>query len=206
MICPKCKKENDKLETICVNCGEPLTPGFQMCPVCGKVLKEGDKVCPRCNSNIYELSKSVSIKKKETKTPMYVGKVSFSFLIILAVLISMILTFIYLVNHLENVVVELACGILSAVILLINLLLRIFMNTTNDVEVLEKRVNAFKTFFISLITAYIFMGVITVMPLFLKMNHLTVFEIVLFVVYFVVLIIVSIFTPIFYRKSKVRSR
>ena len=39
MNCPHCGCQNDNFQTICMSCGEPLTPGLFSCPICGKVLK-----------------------------------------------------------------------------------------------------------------------------------------------------------------------
>lgn len=59
ILCPKCKKENDKGLKFCSECGSPLT---NECPECGASVALGQKFCPECGS-------SMEAKKEEKSCP-----------------------------------------------------------------------------------------------------------------------------------------
>jgi len=211
MICPKCGKENDNLQTVCVYCGEPLTPGFIMCSVCGKVLKEGDAICPRCHSKVYEMDKSLKEKRQnQTRTPMYLGKVPGSFIVSLFILVSTsILLGLYIhmyMGTLDQRVFPIIGISMSIGLSLITFMCRVLLNTTRSIDKLDSRVNGLKNWVVSEVTTYILLGVFIYLPMLVDKTSFNIYEIALFVVYSLTLLIIVIFTPIFFIKARVRSR
>ena len=96
MICPKCKTDNDSGQSVCLNCGEVLTPGFIMCPECGKVLKEGEEICPRCSKPVFERIVVKENKVEHTAyTPRYIVRAPFSFPSVLAIMLFMIYSLVF---------------------------------------------------------------------------------------------------------------
>lgn len=59
VLCPNCKKENEKGLKFCSGCGTPLA---NKCPSCGASVALGQKFCPECGS-------SMEVKKEEKTCP-----------------------------------------------------------------------------------------------------------------------------------------
>lgn len=162
MICPRCKKENDNYQTVCLFCGEPLTPGFVMCPTCGKVLREGDAICPRCKSNV--LNKTTNMQNV-TLTPMYVAKNPFIIEICLMMMVSLgYYSTIYLIYMLReatagNAYAEINATFLSFfasfLVVTATLIFGLTINTAKNLKVLEKRFTALKGMVVASLTVFL---------------------------------------------------
>ncbi|MCR5741106.1 MAG: zinc ribbon domain-containing protein [Gammaproteobacteria bacterium] len=209
MICLKCGKENDNLQTVCSNCGEPLSVEFFSCPVCGKVLKRNDKVCPRCHTNIYEREETLS-KKKVITTPKFVAKAPFSLPINIFLTIGSV-TFLvsYLVLYygsLTRTAFNIVGLSISLFFSLLALLTRLFLNKNADTEKLEKRIGFLKSITCVAAVSSVYVFLFVVFPsYFLFKDNGTYFN-VYFIIYIVFLALALLLLPIFMTKTKIRTR
>lgn len=225
MICPKCGMANDNFQTVCINCGEPLTPGYMMCPECGKVIKEGSKICPRCKSAIFEKVNVVENKVEHTAiTPKYVIKAPLSFPSILAIMLFMfyslgynIVTFIVRIESeygdigiLRIIYLLFTTEIRPIVLTLLSILAfatflsRITANRLKEKEKLEERLVQLKCLLLADVTSFFTYFLVSFWPTMFKVNT---------PVYYVggsigifILIIAILSLPLFYKKARVRTR
>ena len=218
MICPKCKKENDNFQTVCVYCGEPLTPGFVMCPVCGKVLKEGDAVCPRCHSKVYEKNPTINDKRQNsTRTPMYKALVPLSFTInLLILMVSILIVASYGIvafthGYFSNVsgVMMFAGYIIFFAFSLFTFINRVLINATKNVDKLEKKIISLKELLFADYAVYVFIFIFYFIPqmyTMIRLSNYGILDILYYSFALFTLIFATIFMPIFRKKARVRSR
>lgn len=210
MICPKCGKENDNFQTVCLYCGEPLTPGFIMCPECGKVLREGDAICPRCRAKIYKSNESFEERRKNsTRTPMFVAKVPLSLIISILLLIPaiffLVVYIITMVNGRGFITTIIGVGLGTAVALL-TFIYRLFVNTIKNVDKLENRVSAVKALIVADVVQSVLVFIFAILPVYLKSGGPGIVDITIVSVYGVCFILSVIMLPFFLSGARVRSR
>lgn len=213
MNCPHCGTENDNFQTICMSCGEPLTPGLFSCPICGKVLKVEDTVCPRCKTKIYE---HVSNEEKEaTKwlfgtTPKFIGSApaAFAINIVLFILqLSFMVTYIVLnygnIHNLSFNIVGLSIALLIA---FISLMTRGMLNTTGDPDKLEKRLSLIKATTATSIISDLYVFLFVILPEYLTNTKFVTYFKIYFLFYIVATTLCFALVPILFKKARIRTR
>lgn len=213
MICPKCGKENDSFRTVCVYCGEPLTPGFVMCPVCGKVLRDGDAICPRCHSKVYDKGATPEdLRKNSTRTPMFVAKVPLSLLLSIILLgIQGTLFGLYLSMNFYNlsnlsVLSDVIGTGVGTVLALFTFVFRLFINTTKNVDRLEKRISFLKTLLFADLISSISLFAFAMLPVVLNNRRITLLDMGFLAIYVISEVVSFILISIFNKRARVRSR
>ena len=213
MNCPHCGTENDNFQTICMSCGEPLTPGLFSCPLCGQVLKVEDTVCPRCKTKIYE---HVSTEEKEaTKwlfgtTPKFIASAPTSIIInagLFVLQLSFLVTYIILnygnIHNLSFNIVGLSIALLIA---FLSLMVRAFINTTGDPDLLEKRLSFVKASTSVSIISDLYVFLFVILPEYITNTKYVSYFKMYFVFYIVVTGLCFILLPILFKKARIRTR
>lgn len=209
MICPHCGTENDNLQTLCISCGEPLEYEFTSCPVCGKILKSNADTCPRCHSKLFEKEERLFPRRHQPATSKFIAKVPLTFLINLILLVIITPAFIYYTfvnrSHVLRVLYN-EIGVFTCVVLTLSTLIyRITINSTQDVDKLERRITILKSLTCVSIVSNLYVFIFVMIPFYFN-NPSSLVVSSYFGAYIAIIALSLILLPLAIVKGRVRTR